>query len=256
MNYLKRAALEGASNFRDLGGYEAGEGRMTRWGILYRSDSLYALTDGDWEALKKRGLGTLIDLRSITEAEQKPISSPEGMICHHFSLMRALDGIRGGARSEEAVLESMRLDYVKTLSEAPDVLAEILDAILEGLSRGAVVFFCSAGKDRTGIVAAALLTLFGVSREDITADYIVSRTYIERQAQSLMELVRKGFFSGRENPARLGALLDEVLDSRPAMIGPLLDAFSELPLEGLLEQHGFSREKQEKLIGLATREMD
>ena len=60
-------ALAGAFNFRDLGGYPAGDGRRTRWGRLFRSDTLHELTEADVGVLRSLGLATMIDLRTARE---------------------------------------------------------------------------------------------------------------------------------------------------------------------------------------------
>src|SRR3954451_1702516 len=85
----RHVALESAFNFRDLGGYPAGEGRRTRWRTLFRSDGLHRLTPADVEILRGLGLRTVIDLRTGDELEERgrfPVDAhPVGY--HHLSLM-------------------------------------------------------------------------------------------------------------------------------------------------------------------------
>lgn len=91
MTNLKHIPLQGAYNVRDLGGYPAAGGKVTRWGVLYRSDALAELTESDWSVLKKRNVKAVIDLRSQREVASAGITPPEGIEYLHYSLMRELD---------------------------------------------------------------------------------------------------------------------------------------------------------------------
>lgn len=261
MKYLKRVPLEGVHNFRDLGGIPAaGSGadpctfpaKSTLWGILYRSDSLANLTEAGWAELKARNIRTIIDLRSENEAKAAPIQAPEsvfGADCPieylHYNLMKELDQqVHGAERSTETILKSMQLDYEETLFGNMECGAEILREISEGLDRGAVVFLCSAGKDRTGITAAMVLYLCGVKREDIIADYMISSTLNTDGINRLM----KNFPVPPEYLAAIPDLMERikgVLESRPEMIGKLLDAFETRNLQDSLAEAGFTSEEQE-----------
>ena len=99
---------------RDLGGYPTINDRMTRWGMLYRSDALNELTENDWDLLKKKNIKTIIDLRSSIEADAAPIIPPDGTDYFHDSLMSELDG-KLKMLSQDTTIQSMKLDYVKTL---------------------------------------------------------------------------------------------------------------------------------------------
>lgn len=247
MKYMKRVPLEGAHNFRDLGGIPVGPAKSTRWGCLYRSDSLAALTASDWEMLKERNIRTIIDLRSENEAKASPIPLQEGMEYRHFNLMKELDRqVHGAERSKETILKSMQLDYVETVFGNMECCVDILLGISEGLARGAVVFLCSAGKDRTGITAAMLLYLAGVERQDIVADYMISRTL---NTDGINRLI-KNFPVPEEYLAAIPDLMErvkKVLDSAPETMNMLLDAFEERNLKTALEAHGFTEEKQKTL---------
>src|SRR5262245_37998606 len=68
--------LEGGQNFRDLGGYRTSDGRSVKWGLIYRSGSMHGLTAQDFETLKKLGLRSVIDFRSIDERNREPLNPP------------------------------------------------------------------------------------------------------------------------------------------------------------------------------------
>lgn len=247
MYNLKHIPLQGAHNFRDLGGFPTADGRAVRWGMLYRSDALSGLTAQDWEELRSRNVRTILDLRSRSEAVSAPVTPPEGIVYLSFNLMQELDAGMGEV-SQETILKSMKLDYVRTLFGSLPCGAEILNAILDRMDSGAVVFLCSAGKDRTGIVAALVLYLCRVEREDIIADYIVSGIYntngINAKLANLPEEIRKRI----PDPE----ILRECLASRPETIIALLDALEQRNIRSLLAENGFSEEKQERLAEKCT----
>lgn len=79
---LKHIPLEGAHNFRDLGGCPTTDGGATKWGMLYRSDALSGLTRRDWAELEVRKVRTILDLRSLSERAPAPIAPPEARMCY------------------------------------------------------------------------------------------------------------------------------------------------------------------------------
>lgn len=242
---MKRIPLKNAFNVRDLGGYPTMDGKSMKWGVLYRSDALTALTETDWQILKERNVNTIIDLRSFSEADVAPVKPLEGMEYYHFSLMPELDQMKTDPRkmSAEQIVESMKLDYVKTLFQGIPCCVQILTTILERSERGSILFMCSAGKDRTGIVAAVLLYLCDTVREDIIADYMVSSTYnangINKKLSSLPEEMLKMIPNMQ--------LLKDCLDSKPETMIRLLDEMDVRDLRTLLAQAGFSAQDQKKL---------
>ena len=256
MKHMKRVPLDGAHNFRDLGGLPAGHGaKSTRWGCLYRSDSLAGLTDADWAELYDRNVRTVIDLRSENEAAASPIQVPKDIYrdgkhpeYRHCNLMKDLDAqVHGTERSKETILKSMQLDYVETVFGNMTCCADILRGISEGLDRGAVVFLCSAGKDRTGITAAMVLYLAGVAREDILADYMISSTLNTDGINRLM----KNFPVPEEYLAAIPDLIErvkQVLASRPETMAALLDAFDVRGLRDCLAEAGFGLDEQNMLV--------
>lgn len=184
---IKRLRLENGYNVRDLGGYMTSGKTYVGWNRLYRADGLANLTTADWDMLKEAGVCTIVDLRSKAEIEDKPDCAPEGM--HWFScpLQKENLVIRDG---EDASLggfaKSLTDGYITIFEEGPDLVAGAIKRILESLKDGAVLFHCSAGKDRTGVVAAILYRILGIEDEDIIADYQVSFTYNKRGVNKYM----------------------------------------------------------------------
>lgn len=247
MNCLKHIPLQGAKNTRDLGGYPTIDGRVTRWGMLYRSDALNELTENDWDVLRRRNIKTIIDLRSLTEADAAPIITPEGIDYFHDSLMSELDG-KLRSLSQDTTLQSMKLDYEKTLFGNLSCAAKVLNTILTGMDKGAVIFLCSAGKDRTGIIAALVLYLCGVVREDMIADYIVSSTYNVNGINRKMENLPPEYLKAIPDME----LLKDCLASKSETITALLDALEHRDIRTLLAEHGFTAESQKQLASIFT----
>ena len=178
--------LEGALNFRDLGGYSAGDGRTVRWERVYRSDALHELTDADLETLRGLGLRAVYDLRRPIERERQPTVLPDDhghRIVHLVvgdnpegdSQPELIDQVLTGALPEAD--DSFMVDlYVKMLEAGAPAFGRLLTHLTdeEGLP---ALFHCAAGKDRTGVAAALLLSVLGVDRETVLDDYELSTVY-------------------------------------------------------------------------------
>src|SRR6516225_2972928 len=167
-------ALEAAYNFRDLGGYGTTDGRVTRWRTVFRSDGLHRLTAADLGVMQDIDLRTVIDLRTACELVERgrfPLDAhPVGY--HHVSLMDVIwdPGQAPAETSGAPVADFLLQRYIEMIDGAGARIGDIF-AILADLDALPAVFHCAAGKDRTGILAALLLSSLGVSEETIMEDY-------------------------------------------------------------------------------------
>ncbi len=177
MTDVRRIRFMHLLNFRDLGGYETLDGRTTVWNRLYRCDCMNQLTDSEWQRLLKLDIRNVIDLRSTFEKVKSPVNVVPGIAYHHLPFLKEDLGIKDPEEASRKFMQSMSLDYAVMLSNSIDEMAAVLKALLLYLSEGNVAFFCTAGKDRTGMVAAAVLYLCGVFRENIIADYVLTEVY-------------------------------------------------------------------------------
>jgi protein-tyrosine phosphatase len=193
---VRRVPFEGVQNFRDLGGYRTVDGGRTRWGRVFRADSLHKLTVGDRELFERLGLRVVYDLRGDREREVNPTvadavhlpvvghvrSEGDDEATARAALLEASDG--------ERVLAEL---YVGMLVHSAPLFGSLLRGLAapDGLP---AVFHCHAGKDRTGMVAALLLLAVGVSRADVLDDYELTRRYrtSDHQQDSLANLLRLG----------------------------------------------------------------
>jgi protein-tyrosine phosphatase len=181
----KPLKLEGAHNLRDLGGYPTRDGRITASGRFLRSDGTGTLSEGDVAKLLSMGLKLVVDLRSPSEAEALPsrLRGLDGLRYLHLPL---IDHVQSGDLAGNFP-DSMAKLYVSLMDEGKARMREIFEALAE--ADGLRLFNCTAGKDRTGVVAMLLLELAGVGKEAIIADYATSAANMaglfERQAAAL-----------------------------------------------------------------------
>ena len=170
----------GGNNFRELGGYEADEGKHVRWGQIYRGIPTGLLTsDPDRKLLDSLGLRLILDLRSEQEAEKMPDYVPDGA-----RLVRICGLCLDGGKEVDFSPE----DREKLLEGKPDEGRRMADAMYKQMLFGnkaykelfraleagetPVLFHCSGGKDRTGVAAMLILLALGASDETIYADFV------------------------------------------------------------------------------------
>jgi protein-tyrosine phosphatase len=170
----RRIAFEGPINFRDLGGYAVAGGGHVRWNRLFRSDSLHTITVADAPILRDLGVRTAIDFRSSDEIEQMGIG-PLGEVSVRHVHCPTFD--RVGADVPVFVGKTAAEFYAHMMELGSGAYVAGLRAILEPDAMPAV-FFCVAGKDRTGCFAALVLGLLGVSNDEIVRDYELTQEIV------------------------------------------------------------------------------
>ena len=170
--------LVGASNFRDLGGYPTTDGRFTRWGRLFRSDTLHELTGDDLEVLRELGLASVIDLRTKSELERtgRGRLAEEPIAYLHASVLQEEGGESSAAPAPPDGDPAER--YLWYLDVGRDALAKALTLVADPQNQP-VVFHCAAGKDRTGVLAALVLDILRVAHPVIVEDYVITATRME-----------------------------------------------------------------------------
>jgi protein-tyrosine phosphatase len=181
--------LSGAYNIRDLGGYRTNSGARTRFRRIFRADSPHRLTSPDIETLLKTGLRTVIDLRATHELDASPnqLADLDELEYVHLPLYDALSPDHVHADSDDP--DPLPAFYARTLDSRRARIAEILKAISVA-PPGVVMFHCTAGKDRTGLISALLLGNANVRREDVVADYTRTEPLISGLVEEFMELAR------------------------------------------------------------------
>jgi protein-tyrosine phosphatase len=184
------APLAGALNFRDMGGYRSAHGQSIRWNTLYRSGTTHTLTDADLGWLRARGVRFAYDLRSGSERSNQPNRLREivDLRYRYTDHEQSTGNIRrmlrdAGARGEDARQTMLRL--YRTL---PYEFKDSYRALLLHLSEGdlPLVLNCSAGKDRTGVAAALILTVLEVPQPVILEDYLLTEQCFEQSCRMLL----------------------------------------------------------------------
>ncbi len=171
-------ALQGGYNFRDLGGYATRTGGHTRQGLLYRAGSLGKLTPDDQQTLARLGIRSVFDLREADEHTHEGPSQPgPGIDLVHLPTSLGRDAIRAKIMQDPAGFR-MAQAYLDSLAPRQGFHAAFFRAMLARLD-APLVFHCSAGKDRTGIIAALLLRLADVPDETIIADYAATTAHLD-----------------------------------------------------------------------------
>jgi protein-tyrosine phosphatase len=216
----RHVELEGAWNFRDVGGYVGRDGRSVRWRRLYRADGLHRLTETDRRRISELGLRTVIDLRTGDEVAKGRLATDDETSTgappawHHLPMLDVLparevyDNWAGSAYVAD--------QYLGMAQGAPQVVSAFLSLVCDP---GAypIVYHCFAGKDRTGILTALVLGLLGVSDEDIMADYALSKLAMHR----LLEWLQSEYGDSGELQSSAAA----IIAAEPETMAAFLDRF-------------------------------
>lgn len=185
MRKQQQVTLAGATNVRDLGGYVTHDGRYVHRGRLLRAGSLASLTDVGQTSLLRYGVSQVIDLRSSAEIAVAPDQLPAGISYNQISLFdndetestattKALS--QWYARDPRNGYRRMLRVYRRlVLNEQPrKAYQRIFRQLVTQNDNQAILFHCSAGKDRTGICAMLILGALGVPRSEIYRDYLLT----------------------------------------------------------------------------------
>ena len=175
--------LAGASNFRDLGGYQGRDGRTVKWRRLFRSDHLAALTPQDQDTLARLGVARSIDFRGQAESAAHAYRLPgvdyRHLVIEPTVIQRALELQRAGQHlTAQDAVALMQATYRGFVRESAPRFAELFRLLLA--SDTPTVFHCTAGKDRTGFAAALILLTLGVPRDVVMHDYLLTNTLYQR----------------------------------------------------------------------------
>jgi len=170
--------LQGGKNFRDLGGYRSDDGRQVRWGRIYRSGVMSELTAADMDYLSSLGIEVICDLRSKQERLGQPspfLQTEAPQVVSTDYDMLPLTGLHEAATGTQAIsaFADAYVDFTQALApQYTDLFARLLRR------ETPLAFNCSAGKDRTGMGAALILSVLGVPRETVIADYALTQGYV------------------------------------------------------------------------------
>jgi len=172
--------LEGVQNFRDIGGYRTRDGRRVKWGLIFRSAELSQLTTADLSLVRELDIKTIHDLRSVSERESEPTvwtgpAAPR-IVSHDYAMdLSAMGALFQGAVTAEKAKDAFASMYPAMLDQQKPQEIALFASLLEG--EGSTLYHCTAGKDRTGLATALILSALGVPRETILYDYELSNRH-------------------------------------------------------------------------------
>lgn len=228
--------LAGQNNFRDLGGYLTADGRMrVKWGEIYRSGALSKLTEEDYREIAALRIRSIVDLRSTDERRREPTAWRAGAVDAY-----AKDYVSTGERSLFAILtapgatpDAVKGAMISFYREMPEQFADQYAELFHRLAGRdeAVLFHCTAGKDRTGLAAALVLSVLGAPREIVLADYALTDQAVNFMAQ----------FSAQPAPSPESDSYAFLRQAPPHMVAPLMradPAYLEAALAAIDAQYG------------------
>jgi protein-tyrosine phosphatase len=245
-------AMEGAHNFRDMGGYHTEEGAKVRWGALYRSGKLSELSVRDINVMEQLGLSLIYDFRRDDERERAPnrysgantdaVSLPitPGSGESFFNSVAA-----GNANTEQMIQFMVELNVDLALNQTAQFQQMFAGLLADDTDT--VLIHCAAGKDRTGFGSALILAALGVSRSTVLIDYMLSNKYlpVEDEIAKMLNTYEDYFPSNIDR-----AVLRPMFEVRPEYIGAAFNAIDEAygDTEAYLHQAlGLSKEDIEQL---------
>lgn len=170
----RRLNLDGVVNVRDLGGLKNKQGQDLKMGQFYRGAALHNITPTGLATAKEKGLKDIIDLRSTQEYTRNPDDFPSeaGFVVHNIPMLDNL--MSNMANDTDDYPESMAEMYINILSHHQDGIGNVFEVFAQ--KDGGVLFHCSIGKDRTGVISMLTLGIADVPEELIVMDYSMTGT--------------------------------------------------------------------------------
>ncbi|WP_375309325.1 tyrosine-protein phosphatase [Bradyrhizobium sp. A5] len=186
----RHLSLQGASNFRDLGGYPTADGRTTRWRHIFRSNHLGQLTAEDIEVVRALGVRSAFDFRGVEE-RAAGVCVVNEIAVHSLpiepTVVAALRAeLVAGRLTAPVALDIMRESYRNYVRHNTHSFRALFSHLLE--DRAPLVIHCTAGKDRTGFASALILHALGVPDEIIAEDYLLTNQFYRRDATAATDL--------------------------------------------------------------------
>lgn len=198
VDFERQIVLDGAANFRDIGGYPTSRHKRVKWRKVFRSGNLASLTDNDHLILKKIGIQSVCDFRSTEEIARQPNRLPDKntLQCLHLPI------VNKNMEPTEAVTRIMKGDiawftpdfmvnaYIEKIEAFHDIWYLFFKYLCQRSFRP-LLFHCTAGKDRTGVCAALILLTLGVSEKWVIHDHALSNIYNAKQTQDIKNNLQK-----------------------------------------------------------------
>lgn len=192
--------IKKVTNFRTVGNIKNTEGRTLKEGRFYRSAHLHKLKKKSFDDIDKLGIKEIIDLRNSKEIAEKPDQLPSEIVYKKYSafedegdqLAQARKLVLKGKVNASDADKRMIDFYREYVTENPETIKKIITEILE--SEDPVLYHCTAGKDRTGITTALILTILRFDKETIYNEYLLSNNYRKEMVEKRLRLANRLHF--------------------------------------------------------------
>jgi protein-tyrosine phosphatase len=190
----RKLQLKGAVNCRDIGGYATKDGHHVKWNKLYRSAEMSKLTDSDLLELRQRQISTVVDFRGVEESKRAPdhlnvnmdyLLCPAGSDSSLVGWMKTVSSLKSGG-------DSMMISYYGKTEFFAARYKPFFQKLIALPDGQAILYHCTAGKDRTGIGTALLLYSLGVPYETILNDYLASNYYRRSENEKMVHSMING----------------------------------------------------------------
>ena len=186
MAFYKNLPLEAMSNCRDLGGYPTSDGKITNFGVFVRSEAPVKLTRNDIKLLKEYNVTKSLDFRGDADIIQFPSSLNRRKIQYiHLPMFGRADalGFDDTADDPSKDFTGWEKNYIKWCEIYKGWIRDVIHEM--AITEGVCQYNCNAGKDRTGIISALVLSVAGVSDNDVAYDYCLSRALLKPRFKQL-----------------------------------------------------------------------
>jgi protein-tyrosine phosphatase len=191
----RRLWMENAPNFRDLGGLKTEDGKTVRWGKLFRCGDMGKLSESDLEAIKRENIRNVVDFRNEQEVKQSPDKYPADYEMNRVwtsispsngEAMKQFYTIIGNPNTTQEDASKVFEGFYAKMPENIKNYEPFFKTLLESKIGEASLFHCTAGKDRTGLGSALILSALGVPEKTIVEEYYLSNRYTQYLAKSGM----------------------------------------------------------------------
>ena len=245
----RHIAFKKVLNFRDLGGIRTMQGRQIQWGKIYRSGKLEKLQREEFEAMKALGIRTVVDLRTIGEVTEEPDKIPpnEGINLIHIPISGITDedlhktkkDIKKQSPEEFDGAGKMETVMERFAMQGHQDFAKVFELLLNE-ENSSIVYHCTAGKDRTGLLTALILSALGVADEVIMQEYLLSNYYRHEKM---------------ERNARLGAHILGIETESSRAIMDVRPNYLEASFHAIIEKYGSTEQYLQTAIGLEEQDL-
>lgn len=190
---IREVKLQGAINFRDIGGYKTKNGKKVKFGLLYRSAALNTLTEEDLSKIASLHIKYDFDFRGPYEVKAAPDKIPVGTL--RISLPSGSENVGDSNymknMSKYMKSDSFLISFYNVLTPFKDRYMPLFDSLISNKNASPILFHCTAGKDRTGIAAALILYALGVDEETIFNDYEATNFYRRNEnAKAIAQMIK------------------------------------------------------------------